>query len=337
MRRSSARRSRSANHDDKERRTWITPSMVLRALLFLCVILLFLSYRYQKDISFIKTMVGSMITPMQKGINTMGTYISGRLSVLQDKMDLLLENERLTAENESIKMINSYLTTNLFEKDDYLLLYQEGMKYEDFPKVYANVISNDSNNYYSIFTINKGNDDGIMVDMNVFAENGLCGIIVEVGKNYSKVRTIIDDYSYVSGMFQRTGDTCDVKGDVELLHTGYIRVEAISKNALVYENDEVVTSNISDKYLPGIRIGYVSQIEIDASDMSMRALLRPAVDFEHIKKVIVITELKKPLEPLDDINSYESILDRASRLPRGDVGNLIINLQEMMSQGVLTD
>ena len=54
--------------------------------------------------------------------------------------------------------------------------------------------------YYGrkIRPFDKGTNDGIEVDMNVLAGNGLCGIVIEVGKNYARVRSIIDDASYVS-------------------------------------------------------------------------------------------------------------------------------------------
>ena len=59
--------------------------------------------------------------------------------------------------------------------------------YPDYPKVAARVISRDGNNWFHVFTIDKGKKDGIQVDMNVIAGNGLVGIVSEVGESYAKV------------------------------------------------------------------------------------------------------------------------------------------------------
>lgn len=274
----------------------LRPKYLLYALLFLSVMLIYLSYRYSDKLTPVKTMIGSLVTPMQKGINTVGTYLTEQAELFQSKKDLQQENEVLKAEIEILKTQNSILVSDKYELDELRQLYEVGQKYSDYPMVAASVISKDSNGYYSVFTVNKGYEDGIAVDMNVIAGNGLVGIVTEVGKNYSKIRAIIDDTSYVSGMFLKTSDTCDVRGDIELLDDGFIRVESISLNAEIEENYEIVTSYISNKYLPGILIGYVRNIEIDASNMAKTAYLMPVVDFEHIENVLIITQLKEKME-----------------------------------------
>jgi rod shape-determining protein MreC len=53
-----------------------------------------------------------------------------------------------------------------------------------------------------------------------------------------------------------------------------------------------VTSNISDKYLPGILIGYTKDVTLDANNLTQSGYLVPAVDFEHLQEVLIITDLK---------------------------------------------
>lgn len=278
----------------------IRPKHILYVCSCLCLILLVVSFRFSALLHPVKTGVGYVIAPMQKGINTVGTYIARQLDNLQSIKDLLERNEELEKQVEELTAQNSILVQDRYELDGLRTLYEVDQKYPDYNKVAARVISKDSNSFYSVFTIDKGDRDGIAVDMNVMAGNGLVGIVTEVGKNYAKVRSIIDDNSYVSGMFLKTSDTCDVKGDLELLDSGYIRVEGISMNAEIEDNYELVTSHISDKFLQGILIGYVSHIETDSSNMSKIAYLRPAVDFEHLQEVLIITELKEKLEELEE-------------------------------------
>jgi rod shape-determining protein MreC len=161
--------------------------------------------------------------------------------------------------------------------------------------VAARVISKESGNWYNIFKIDKGSKDGLKVDMNVLAGNGLAGLVTEVHYNYSYVRAIIDDNSEVSGMFTKTSDTCIVQGDLQMMDEGKIRVTFIKKNAKINEGDEIYTSQDSSKFLPGILIGYVSDIKLDSSNMSKTAYLTPVVDFQHLKEVLIITQLTEPL------------------------------------------
>lgn len=271
----------------------VRPKHLFCGLTFFCLLLLYVSYRYSDNLLPFKTSVGNLITPMQNGINMIGTYLTGQLELFESKKALQEENEKLKAQIESLKSQNSVLVSNSKELAELQELYEVGKKYSDYPMIAASVISRDTNGYYSSFVVNKGAADGICKDMNVIASNGLVGIVTEVGKNYCHIRAIIDDMSYVSGMFLKTSDTCDVRGDLELLDDGYIRVEGISLSAQIEENYEIVTSYISDKYLPGILIGYVSNIEIDASNMARTAYLLPVVDFEHIENVLIITQLKE--------------------------------------------
>ena len=150
--------------------------------------------------------------------------------------------------------------------------------------------------WFSSFVIDKGANDGIMVDMNVMAGKGLVGIITEVGPNWARVRSIIDDSSNVSALVQATSDTCIVGGDLTLMQEGKIRFEQLANNeSVIEEGEQIVTSHISSKYLPGILIGYVSDIKTDANNLTRSGHIIPAVDFQHMQEVLIITTTKEQL------------------------------------------
>ena len=173
-------------------------------------------------------------------------------------------------------------------------LFSLSQQYASYTKIGARVISSGSGNWYENFIINKGADDGIAVNMNVLAGEGLVGIVTEVGGNYAKVQTIISDDSNVSAMSATTADTCVVRGNSESARRdGVIDVTYISKDATMVDGQELVTSNISSKYLPGLRIGTVSGIEMDSSNLTKSAVITPVADFQHIDEVLVITQLKE--------------------------------------------
>lgn len=271
------------------------PKYILGICTFLCIVLIIVSFKYSDEIQPVKTAVGTVLTPMQRGINTVGSFIAGKLDNFASLKELMSENEKLKDELASVSYENKILQQDKYELEDLRTLYELDSKYPSYPKVAARVIDKEPSNWYNKFKIDKGSNDGLAVDMNVLAGNGLVGIITEVGHNYSVVTSIIDDTSSVSGMFLKTSDTCIVSGDLTLMDDGRIRVEDISKTAKVKDGYEVVTSNLSTKFLQGILIGYVSDVTLNSNSLQKTGYLTPAVDFSRLSTVLVITELKEPL------------------------------------------
>ena len=91
-----------------------------------------------------------------------------------------------------------------------------------------------------------------------------------------------------------TSDKLIVSGDLELMNEGVIRFKnLIDSEDKVVEGDKIVTSSVSDKYLPGILIGYISSISQDSNNLTKSGTMTPAVDFAHLEEVLVILELKQ--------------------------------------------
>lgn len=270
------------------------PKYLLIVCVIFCIVLMFLTYRFPDRFSGIKSVVGNVVSPMQRGINNIGRSISDRLQAFRDVKKLRKENEELKAAIEALTATNQELTQDKYELDGLRRLYELDAKYTEYDKVAARIIASDTNNWFYSFVVDKGSDHGIKVGMNVMAGNGLVGIVSETGKNWSRIRSIIDDNSNVSGMSIETHDTCIVSGELKLMkESGVIKVEMISMDAGFKENGEIVTSHISDKYLQGILIGYIKDIKIDSSNMTKTAYLVPAVNFERLDEVLIITELKE--------------------------------------------
>ena len=277
-------------HNKKKIR--IHPKYLLIVFGVICCILIFISYQYPDKTAPVRKIAADFITPMQRGINRIGKAINSRIENFSDISALIEENTRLKDELNQLKYENKMIQQDNHEIETYRSLFELDQKYITYPKVAARIISRDSNSYYSTFTIDKGSNDGIMKDQNVLAGNGLVGIVTEVFEESAKVRSIIDDSSNLSGMSLRSEDTCIISGNLESLVKGYIDISMISLNADIEENAEIVTSHISDKYHQGILVGYAVDIKTDSSNMSKEAKLIPAVDFEHLETVLIITELK---------------------------------------------
>lgn len=267
---------------------------VLMILTALCGILIYVSFTMNLSGGPLNTAAGYVFIPMQRGINYVGSWISDKADNLKNMADVMEENQKLKAQVDSLTSELNTIKLEQYELDNLRELLELDQKYPSYEKVAANVIGKDTGNWFSTFTIDKGTKDGIEVDMNVIAGSGLVGIVTDVGPNYAKVRSIIDDTSKVSGMVLTTSDRCIIHGDLQEMNENQnILLTDLKDTDEVAVGDPVVTSYISDKYLQGILIGYINTLEVDSNNLTKSGTVTPAVDFEHIEEVLVILDKKE--------------------------------------------
>ena len=278
---------------DKKPQLHVSQKFILSALTIVCFALIAVSFFTDKLTAPVQNVLSYVITPLQKGINGMGLWLTDRADYFATIDELRQQNEELKAELDNVKEKNLVLVQDQIELNNLRELYALDSKIPGYDKVAARVIGKGSGNWFSTFTIDKGSRDGILVDMNVICGNGLVGIVTDVTDNTATVRSIIDGNSNVTGMLVTSSDTCNVRGDLELMDSGYIHLEYMQKDVDVSDGDMIVTSNISDKYIQGILIGYVKNITEDANSLTQSGYLVPAVDFERLTEVLVIMQLKK--------------------------------------------
>ena len=278
---------------DKKPQLHVSQKFILSALTVVCFALIAVSFFTDKLTAPVQNVLSYVITPLQKGINGMGLWLTDRADYFATIDELRQQNEELKAELDNVKEKNLVLVQDQIELNNLRELYALDNKIPGYDKVAARVIGKGSGNGFSTFTIDKGSRDGILVDMNVICGNGLVGLVTDVTDNTATVRSIIDGNSNVTGMLVTSSDTCNVRGDLELMDSGYIHLEYMQKDVDVSDGDMIVTSNISDKYIQGILIGYVKNITEDANSLTQSGYLVPAVDFERLTEVLVIMQLKK--------------------------------------------
>ena len=218
--------------------------------------------------------------------------VSDNFATLQEMKE---ENRELREKIAEMTIENNQLKQNSATLERLQDLYKMDQNTADYPKTGANVIASENSNWFTSFTIDKGSLDGIKVDMNVLSGAGLVGIVTEVGPNYSIVSSIIDDKN-VSAMILTTFDKCIVSGDLTLIDEGVLSFKQLANNENeVPIGEQVVTSNISDKYLQGLLIGYVSEINVDANNLTRSGYIIPATNFRELQEVLVITVTKEDL------------------------------------------
>lgn len=278
----------------KKEKVKLPSKYLLFILTVLCVAMMVLSFTTNLLSVPLNYVSSYLLVPFENGLTSVGTYALQKTQELQELSSVLEENAKLKEQINELTIENTQLQQGKYELTKLRELYELDAEYENYTKIGARIIAKDTSNWYSSFVIDKGSEDGIQVNCNVIAGSGLVGRVVETGPNHSKVVAVISDGVNTSAMVLSSGDNLIVTGNLETMSEGKIEYSQLvdSKNRVTV-GDKVVTSNISEQYLPGLLIGYISSISTDSNNLTKSGYFTPVVDFEHLNEVLVIKELKQ--------------------------------------------
>ena len=276
----------------------ISSKYLLFVLTSVCAVMVILSLFTNVFEAVLNRVAGNMIIPFQRGITYVGGFITDKADNLRDIEALLEENSLLKSKVDELTLEINRLQQDKYELAHLQKLFKLDAQYENYEKVGARIVGSESVNWYHSFLIDKGSDDGLKVNMNVIADGGLVGIITDVGSNWSRVTSIISDEINLMGRVLSTEDNLIVSGNLAAVKTnGTISFsQLLDTDDQVHTGDKVVTSSISDKYLPGLVIGYIDKAQLDANNMTKSGSLLPVVDFNHLDEVLIILDLKENYE-----------------------------------------
>ncbi len=292
------------NFRNKKKR--LSSKYLLMILAGVCIVTIFTSLVLNISGGPLNAVAGYVFVPMQEGINNVGSWFSAKANDFKTLGEVLAENKELKSQIDDLTTQINKTKLEQYELDNYRELLELDNQYADFDKIAAHVIAMDGTNWFSTFTIDKGSKQGIAKGMNVIAGSGLVGIVTDVGPNYSKVRSIIDDSSNVSAMVLTTKDNFNVSGSLMNMNKDKVLPfsELRDENDKVQQGDPVVTSYVSDQYQQGLLIGYIYSVEDNANNLTKSGYITPVVDFQHLQDVLVITEIKNTGK--EDISSSKT-------------------------------
>ena len=154
----------------------------------------------------------------------------------------------------------------------------------------ARVLLQDSSNWYSQLTINKGTAHDLTVGDAVVTEEGyLLGVVTEAGLNWATVRTILDSESSIGALVFRNGGSALAQGDFSLMSRGCLSLNYLGTEPDVVAGDLVVTSGLGGYYPSQLVIGYVEEVRTGDDGLAQYAVLRPEMSLDGLTQVYVVT------------------------------------------------
>ena len=233
---------------------------------------------------------GTIISPFQMFASLLNDSISGitdyftRFNELRDENAELWERVReLEAEREEIREI-------MAENDMLRQFFELRRERPDFSMQDASVIVGSAGNYITGFMINRGTFHGIERDMPVITACGVVGFVSHVELRRARVAPFIRASSSVGAYIRRTGQTGVVMGEFELARQSLARLVDLARGADIQEGDRVYSSGYGLIYPDGLFIGTVAAVYNDPLTQTPAAYIRPGVDFNNLRDVMVILE-----------------------------------------------
>jgi rod shape-determining protein MreC len=247
---------------------------------------------------------------------------------LKFRSNLEYEYNRVVAENEQLSY-QAMLADDLQKQLSLLENINEEMGANAaMNPIMCTVIGRTGDNYFSVFTINKGSNDGIQDYMAVTSNGALVGYTYEVTANRSSVRAIIDSQANVPGLIQSSRDQGMVRGTLGIDGQPMCRMYYLGSDQLPRPGDDVVTSGVELPFPKGIPIGKVRESTRGLDANKQYIVVEPKADFQHLEYVIVLRYQPNPeaVEARGNISAVPSYvpLDTPRPIPPLQVGDTLI-------------
>jgi len=223
-------------------------------------------------------------------------FVVGTIGWLEEAFAWVPNPDALRTENRAVRELNLYLSSELMKSRQALtenkklremLDFKQGV---EFNLISAEVIGKSTIELREYITINKGAKDGIVRGMSVRTDAGLTGIVVVVEDNYTLVETLNNRQVKISAKVDRTG----IDGILVWGGSKYFNMMNIPRSFDIKVGDELITSNYSRKYPPGLPIGKVVKVEEDKSSLFHKIYVEPFVSFNTLEQVFIIQYISDP-------------------------------------------
>ena len=240
--------------------------------------------------TFGENLVGTILSPFRAGIAAIDRQAERYYNYLFSYESLQAENKQL--QKQILSMQEDVRTAEEYQRENERLRTLLGLaeEHEDYSFVSAYIISWESSNYTSAFTIGKGTNSGLTEGMCAVTENGqVVGLITDVGLNWATVTTLMDSSLEISVSIASSGYTGVVQGTYLPDNTSVLRMNYLPTSAVVKNNDQVVTTG-STLYPRGLLLGYITNVSLDETGVAKYATLTPSCDLDALEQIFIITE-----------------------------------------------
>lgn len=268
--------------------------MIVALIAIILIVIIGITNSERLKITAIERFIGNVFSPVQKVVFSIGKNISDFFVSIKDLFSLKEENEELKLKILKLEEENR-MYEDLIGKSEYLINEKKLLDNTNYNLISAQVVGKEPGNWFHRFTIDKGMKDGIekgdtviqAVEINgEIVQEGVVGRVVEVGDNWAKVVSIIDENNNISFKVIRTQDGGILSGSIDGVLSGYM----FDSKADIMKGDKLFSSGLGGIYVEDLYIGEIINVIKESEDLAKRIEVEPAVDFKKIYKVYIILD-----------------------------------------------
>ncbi|MEA3424251.1 MAG: rod shape-determining protein MreC [Bacillota bacterium] len=264
--------------------------------IFVLILVTGLTFGGRENITKFENLLGKIIMPVQKTF----VFTSGLVESVFDPIFNIWENKRMIdeveKENQTLRkqLVEMSLDANEYSELKSLQNVFDFIDYDfDDYLVDTMVISKDPGNWFNMFDIDRGLKDGIYKNSVVINGDGLIGLVYEVGDDWAKVISIIDNKSSIGMKIVNPDRSYEgiINGGID----GNLRGYLFDPKAEVFVGDLIITSG-KGLYPEGIIIGKIKDICKDSDKLLTDIMVEPIVNFKKMNRVLVLPKINNRKE-----------------------------------------
>ncbi len=282
------------NTKDTERTRKITAWFISIVLILVIVVILFSKIlpsdsKIKDTLRIPEKAIAGATAPVETVFSSITNKVVNYLRSIKLRSNIEIAHNEALAENEKLTYENMELRAIIEELTPYKEMAGEFQANIEMNPIIAKVIGNNSsNNYFSVFSINKGSRDGIEPSMAVTFGGGLVGYTEEVTEFRSKVRTVIDSDFHIASLIETSRLQGTISGTIGIDGEAMCRMTSLSANTLPRPGERVITSGIGIGFPKGIPIGTVRESTRGMEDNQRYIVVEPIVDLKSIEEVMIL-------------------------------------------------
>lgn len=275
------------NLNDTQQRVRSTTIMVLAGL---ALVFLILDSTGNLDSAFalLRSPVATVMNWTAERVDT----VAGSFAGPRDLQTAQQQVAELEARNAQLERENAELLNRQSDYQLYVEMFNRASQAPQFERVTAVVIGRDTSPVFRSIIIDRGTDDGVLPGMPVESARGLVGQVFRASPRAAQVLLITDNISSIAARLSASRATGIVFGSGD---SGPLTMDWIDQEAQLEVGDVVLTSGLGGKFPPDLVIGRVVDAERNEADLFQHATVQPAVDFQELELVFVLTNF----EPVD--------------------------------------
>jgi len=234
--------------------------------------------------------------------NEVAGSLNKRVNKVESSFTLSEQNQALRKQNAALL---SYLPSGSVSPDTSFLVVSDTIavdslkSYRQYQYFDAKIISNSVFLQQNYIVLHRGSVQGIVSNMAVVGTDGLIGTVISVSENMAIVMSLLHRQSKVIAVLKKGSGLGEVTWDGK--DPRFLVLSKVPKTIVVKKGDTVVSSPYSDKFPPGIPIGYVEKIDQDQETNTYKLKIRTAVDFYAVQHAYIVKNLLQ--EEIDQLKS----------------------------------